>query len=215
MDNLSLNLPPGNLIHPVYETLKRMITSGELKSGEKIRQEKMASSLGVSRTPLVKALHLLEQEFLVVNIPRRGMYVREINNKELLDAFTCRYALEIAAIRTIAEHINASDLKLLENCFKPYLGQEKIDVDMYQQADIKFHKLIITLSGNIYIEKMIEITDVQSLTYQRGLIRPPKETLSEHLVIIEALEKHQPDQAEEAMKRHILTSLEFLKELFK
>jgi DNA-binding GntR family transcriptional regulator len=47
-----------------------MILSGEFSPGEKLLQEKIASQLGISRTPLHKAFVLLEEEFLVVSIPR-------------------------------------------------------------------------------------------------------------------------------------------------
>ena len=46
----------------IYIKLKTLISSGELKPGEKILQEKIAQKLGVSRTPLLKALQMLEFE---------------------------------------------------------------------------------------------------------------------------------------------------------
>ena len=50
---------------PVYEKLKEMILNYELKPGEKLLQEKLAKQLGVSRTPLLKAMQMLEYDFLV------------------------------------------------------------------------------------------------------------------------------------------------------
>lgn len=59
-----------------------MISNGELKQGEKIAQEKIAEKLGVSRTPLMKALLALENEYLVESIPRRGIYLRSLDQKK-------------------------------------------------------------------------------------------------------------------------------------
>jgi DNA-binding GntR family transcriptional regulator len=51
-----------NLDHQVYLIVKQMITDRKLVPGEKIPQEKLATELGISRTPLIKALTFLEKE---------------------------------------------------------------------------------------------------------------------------------------------------------
>ena len=76
-----------DLSQPIYKRLKEMIRNGELKQGEKIVQEKIAEELGVSRTPLMKALLALENEYLVESIPRRGMYLRVLDYKEIIDIY--------------------------------------------------------------------------------------------------------------------------------
>jgi DNA-binding GntR family transcriptional regulator len=64
-----------NLDQKVYSQLKSMILDQNLKSGSKIYQEKLAEDLGISRTPLVNALKKLEQDHLIIAIPRKGFYV--------------------------------------------------------------------------------------------------------------------------------------------
>ncbi|MEO0733057.1 MAG: GntR family transcriptional regulator, partial [Bacteroidota bacterium] len=59
----------------VYLAVKKMILDQELKPGQKLVQEKLAERLGVSRSPLLKALQRFEAELLVTSIPRRGMLV--------------------------------------------------------------------------------------------------------------------------------------------
>jgi len=71
-----------------------MILAGELKPGEKLPQEKIAEQLGVSRMPLHKAFVMLEDEFLVESIPRRGIFIRKPDIQEIIDAFECREGLE-------------------------------------------------------------------------------------------------------------------------
>ena len=72
----NLGAAHANLDQKVYQILKTMIMERKLLPGEKIRQEKLAQDLGISRTPLVAALKFLEHEKLVESKPRRGFFVR-------------------------------------------------------------------------------------------------------------------------------------------
>jgi len=196
-----------SLIQPVYSKVKEMILSGKLKPGEKIRQEKLASQLKISRTPLVKALHLLEQELLVVNIPRRGMYVKIISDKELIDAFECRFSIEITAIRLATERMTENEIADMSSIFTPFSGKKNIDTELYKTADILFHQKLIDYSRNKYLERMMAMTNILSTTYQRGLIRPPLETLPEHIEIISAIKERNIKVAELTLKNHIQKSI--------
>jgi len=66
----------------VHKALKAMIMSGELRPGQKLVQDDLAERLGVSRTPLLAAFLKLEQENLVVTIPRRGAFVNQSNDED-------------------------------------------------------------------------------------------------------------------------------------
>ena len=70
-----------NLDQKAYQILKGMIIERQLLPGDKIPQEKLAEDLGISRTPLVNALKLLEQDKLVQSIPRRGFFVRHFDKR--------------------------------------------------------------------------------------------------------------------------------------
>jgi len=66
------------LVDRLYLTVKQMILDQQLVPGQKLVQEKLATELGVSRSPLLKALQRLESELLVESFPRRGMYVKQL-----------------------------------------------------------------------------------------------------------------------------------------
>jgi len=201
-----------SLIKPVYDKLKAMILDGELAPKEKIRQEKTALKLGISRTPLVKALKLLEQELLVENLPRRGIYVRDISLDELLEAFECRLAVESTAARLAAERISEKQVKELKRIFSSFRTSGNIVSSKYQSADELFHKKVLEASRNRYLSRMFIVGNILSKTYQKGLIREPEETLPEHESIIEAISFRDPELAEELMKNHILKTVEVIKE---
>lgn len=52
--------------HPSYEMIRDKILNGELEGGTKIVEEKLASELGFSRTPIRDSIRRLEYEGLIV-----------------------------------------------------------------------------------------------------------------------------------------------------
>ena len=65
----------------------------------------LAEELGVSRTPIREAIRILEQEGLVVMIPRRGTYVADMSLKDITEVFELRSILEELAAELAAERI--------------------------------------------------------------------------------------------------------------
>lgn len=199
-----------DLSQPIYIRLKEMIRNGELKQGEKIIQEKIAEKLGVSRTPLMKALLALENEYLVESIPRRGMFIRALDQKEIIDIYTCREALEGMAARILAVKRSASDVKKLKSCFSPFLSTNNIDAEAYAKADEKFHSLLIKLTDNAPLDKVYFFSNIHDKIIGHGLVRTPEDTLEEHFNIINAIEAGNADEAEAQMRVHINKSKELL-----
>ena len=67
----------------VFNTLRQAILRGELKPGERLMEIALSQRLGVSRTPVREAIRMLEQEGLVIMIPRKGAQVAEISEKDV------------------------------------------------------------------------------------------------------------------------------------
>lgn len=196
-----------DLSQPIYEQLKKMILNRELKPGQKIIQEKIAAELGVSRTPLNKALNRMEQEMMVESIPRRGMYVKDIDLKDVYDVFNVREGLEAVAARLVIERSNKTAIKKLRRIFEPFLTDRKnIDMKKYGAADEQFHVSLISASGNEALNKMYFFRNLHFKIVQMGLVRPPEETLDEHMKIIEALEAGNVDKAVYETSMHIRKS---------
>lgn len=193
----------GNLSLPVYERIKEMILNGTLEPGQKIKQESLAAELGVSRTPLLKAFQMLENEFLVESVPRRGIFVKRIDLSEILDAFECREVLEGVAARRAAINITDKEIEELKELFAPFNGDGKDDLLAYQEADHHFHKKLVNISENKLLTKLDLFSNLLVRTYQNGLIRGPEETLPEHYAIIEALEEHNSEEAERLARLHL------------
>jgi DNA-binding GntR family transcriptional regulator len=197
----------------VYRRLKEMILANELKPGEKLKQEQIATMFGVSRMPLHQAFQMLENEMLVEKVPRRGFFVTIVDKQRLIDAFEVREVLEGIAARHVTLVITPADLACLRSLFEPFIGQTEIDIRAYSKADQKFHDSILKLSTNRILKKLDVISNTTLLTYRGGLIRQPKETLPEHLAIIEAMEKKDAKLAERLIKKHSRKTYKLLKKI--
>ena len=195
------------LVDRVYLKIKQMIFDQQLKPGQKLIQEKLSSELGVSRSPLLKALEKLEGELLVEKIPRRGMYVKEMTLNEIIDVFQCRAVIEGLSARLTAGNITDEQVAMLRQSIQPFVDTEVIDPKAYAEADRTFHTRIMQWSNNKAILRLEVLSNIHLKAYQTGLLRPPEDTLTEHLEIIEAIAAKNGTLAEKLMRAHIEKSI--------
>jgi DNA-binding GntR family transcriptional regulator len=214
---INLGAEHENLDQKAYSILKEMITERKLLPGQKIPQEKLARDLGISRTPLISALKFLEQEKLVESVPRRGFFVRLFSTAEMVYIFELREVLEGLAARRAASNISNSQITELDGFFKKFVKQENItDYKAYAREDRRFHNFVIDVGAKEFLRSILLTTNIISFSYQvlesEGLIRPPNETIREHLAVIEAIRNRDPDAAEEVMRHHFKKSLSHLRQ---
>jgi len=197
-----------DLITHLYRIIKQMILDKALLPGNKIRQEQLAQQLGVSRTPVIKALQYLSKDNLVEYIPRRGFYVKQLDLEEMLNIFDVREVVEGVSAKTIAEFGSDQEIASLKVIFLPFLNnlwdeQTKL---AYKEADHQFHLCLVELSTNKLLFKVVEMFNIYTFSYQKGLFRHPSETLLEHLRIIDAIEKRDSLMAQNLAILHIENS---------
>lgn len=214
---INLGAEHENLDQKVYSILKKMIIDRNLLPGEKIPQEKLARDLGISRTPLLGALKFLEKEKLVESIPRRGFFVRLFSKEEMVSIFELREVLEGLAARRAASKISDSQIIELKGFFQLFAKQKIIsDYKGYAREDRRFHNFIIDIGSKEFLKSTLLTTNIISFSYQvvhyEGLIRPPNDTIQEHLAMIEAIKQRDPEAAENSMRRHHKKSLVYLKQ---
>ena len=111
-------LPPlddqAQLTGRVHAVLRDAIVSGRLVPGARIKQELVARDLGVSRTPVREALHLLESDGLVQLIPRRGAVVQALTHDDARDLCEMRLWLEPEAAALGAERATPRERREIE-----------------------------------------------------------------------------------------------------
>jgi len=213
---INLGAQHENLDQKVYSILKDMIMERQLLPGQKIPQEKLARDLGISRTPLIGALKFLEQDKLVESVPRRGFFVRLFSIEEMVYIFELREVLEGLAARRAAAKITDAQITELDGFFKPFMGQKSIsDFKEYAREDRRFHGFVIDIDAKEFLKSILLTTNIISFSYQvlhtEGLVRPPDETIQEHLAVIGAIKERDSEAAEELMRQHFKKSLAYLK----
>lgn len=196
-----------DLSEKVYHTLKNMILNGELKSGEKLNQQKLAQELGVSRTPILSAFSKLEKEVLVEIIPRKGAFVKKLNYKEFLDLYDIRARLEPLGAYEAAKHSTVHELNQLDKI----IGDFKKNISRYSskrlsKIDYDFHMTIMKMSKNELLIKLISSFNIIVLSNLEGLLKNPPQSLEEHIKIYNAIKEGNADLAEKIMHHHIIDS---------
>ena len=151
----------------VFNTLRQAILKGELKPGERLLEIALAERLGVSRTPVREAMRKLEQEGLVVMIPRRGAQVASITEKDLNDVLEVRIALENVAIEKACKLITEEELGRLWVAAKEF-EKTKAEGNLVRLAetDVAFHEIIYQASDNKRLNQVLNNLREQMYRYR-------------------------------------------------
>jgi DNA-binding GntR family transcriptional regulator len=104
----------------VAEELRRRIVEGRYAGGDQIRQEALASELGVSRIPIREALLQLEAEGLVAIHTHKGAMVASLTPEDAVDLFEARLALEPFVLKKAVEAATPSDVERVRACLTEY-----------------------------------------------------------------------------------------------
>lgn len=186
----------------VYNKIKHMIISGELKPGTKLIQEDLASRLGVSRTPLLQAISRLTSDQLVISKRRRGAYVRLFSTEDKLNIFDIRSKLEPLSARGAAERITDEQLEKLKEILVEMNKAVKDDnIRNYCELDYDFHTLIQNASGNKFIEEIL--SRYTPLVQSETMLKSMEDSLKEHKDILTSLSYHEEERAENLMFNHV------------
>src|SRR5262249_60410688 len=95
----------------VYAALRDAIWEGRMARGERVREEEVARSLGVSRTPVREALQRLQQRgLLAVGPGGRGLVVAQLGHDEVVELYAMREILEGSAARFAAERATSEEV---------------------------------------------------------------------------------------------------------
>lgn len=137
-----------NLGAQIAQLLREMILRRELEHGERLVEETLATRFDVSRGPIRDAFRQLEGEGLL-QTRRRGIYVVGLTTDDIVDLYDLREALELLAVRRVmtraTEEQMAGGVTLVETM---RAAAHADDHRAFADADIEFHSLIFSISGN-------------------------------------------------------------------
>jgi len=197
-----------NLELEVYDIVKSMILDRKFMPGDKISLEQLKKDLDVSRTPIVIALKMLEREMLVTTKPRRGHYVRTFSKQEIIDVLELREALEALGARRAARKINKQQISEIRKFFSNInVDGDPKELAAYAKEDQKLHEYIMEIAGGEVFLTVFKAYAIVIFTYHAdlpgGFVRHPRETIQEHLDMINAICSRDEDKAEQLMRSHM------------
>jgi len=198
-----------NLSEDAYTFLRDLFINGSrYNPGEKISVEELSRELGVSRTPLWSAINRLEAEGIVEIAPRLGVYLIEYDPERVLDIYLAREALEGMAARLAAEKITDRQLALLRaNVAQQHTFLEQEEVEGYYTIAVDFHEQLVRAAQSVTLERLLAsiFAQIRAMRVQRKSSPPMHlpQSCDDHDKLLAALEKKDPDLAEQVMRAHI------------
>ncbi|MCE9647787.1 MAG: GntR family transcriptional regulator [Chloroflexi bacterium] len=206
----------------IFDALHRHIIAGKYGPGDWLRQEDIASQMGVSMTPVREALDLLVASGLAERVPYRGVRVREMSTKDIVEAYGMRLVLEAMIARDAALNITPDQISGLKKILDEMKKHVKLnEMPKERQLSREFHAAIAEASGNSLLIKLYAVVAnafPDWLLYE-ALYRIPDlvnssvaQTFEEHTSILNALSHGDADKAVRASIEHVQDSGKWLKE---
>lgn len=203
--------PRGQLTARVTERLRRAILEGEVELGDALSEDKLASRLGVSRSPVHEALTALEQEGLIDIRPQRGSFVFLPTREDIENLCEFRRMIETEALRLAMDRKRTETLAAMIAAARR-MQEAILAEDQYgsANADTDFHRALIENSGNSYLIDAYRLVSgkVSAIRSHNSTGTIRNEASAEHFVIIDKLEGNDLPAAIEAISTHILKMTE-------
>jgi DNA-binding GntR family transcriptional regulator len=187
--------------------IRARIHSGEFQPGVKLSIDRLATELGVSRTPVRDAFGQLEREGLVTITSRVGVFVRRLTRSEAEDIYRIKEAVEPLMARWAAERPSAARRAAYRDEVAGLTAAARAgDVDEYVKHLEHCRRELLRLAGSSPMHDILSVIDgrVRLLRY-RNLQRPGVLEISadQHGRIAAAVASGDGDAAFSAMQQHM------------
>lgn len=201
------------LVDKIYSDIKKRIISGKYLPGRRLVEAELKEEFNVSRVTLREALRRLIVDDLVVLVPNKGIHVRELSHKEIIDIYTVRESLEGLAARLAAEMPRKRLKNLQLICSKGAVAVLEKNRMNHRALNSRFHMELAQVTENNILIKIIERLSTQIIGSQFiSLMTDQDMEISQqtHEKILEAILAGDGDSAELIMRNHIKNGREFI-----
>lgn len=189
-----------NLKDKAAAYIRDEILAGRMRPGEKVDQELIADTLGMSRLPVREALIELTQECLVDSIPRRGSFVAHITEEDILDQYRIQGMIAGIGAERAAHRLSDEELTTLRALHEAALESE----DSQEEADLtfSFHQVILEAGASNRLFSILRLLYRSLPTDYFLLPEPRKDTNRKHLAdLLDALERRDGKEAAAIQER--------------
>jgi DNA-binding GntR family transcriptional regulator len=170
-------------------------------------ENRLASEIGVSRTPVREALHALEREGLLVAIPRVGYMVKEIHREEVAQICAIRRVNESLAVEWALQRITPDELNALDE----NLSAAEAEVrggrpEAFVERDAEFHEILVRASRSERLVELCQDLRRHMLVYRVESLYTPENVLRAiegHRQIVSHLKAGDREGAVRAVTEHL------------
>lgn len=201
----------GQLHGNAVSALRKMILTGELVPGERLREVVLCTQLGVSRTPVREAFRTLAAEGLVKLLPNRSVVVAELDDTEIAHLYDVFGALEGLAGELACKRIGDGEIAAIASLHHEMVGlHQSGERANYLAVNHTIHRRIVEASGNPVLISMWELL-LPRVERARALanLRPERwmEAVYEHARIFAALAKRDGPLLSALIREHFTNGL--------
>lgn len=204
----------GSATRQAYTTLQRMIVTGVLKPGEKLKIETLRKLLETGASPIREALSLLTSDNLVERIDQRGFRAANVSAENFQEILGLRCTLEDLALRHSLANATQTweeQIVLAHHRMQRAHGDSR---DTFEDRHKEFHMaLLANAQSPILLKFCSQLYDLNiryrflagsTLNYQR------RDVAKEHSGIMDAIIARDADLASERLISHYQMTGEFL-----
>jgi DNA-binding GntR family transcriptional regulator len=201
-----IELPSVTLKAHLVERLRDSIVSGVYKPGARLNESKLARQFSVSRIPVREALMQLQEQGLVMNHPRRGMFVNTLSDEDTQKINSVRIVLESEAIKLCRAKLNPEmDTRLEQIVRRMEAWNPGSELDG-AALDLEFHRTVWSYSGNTWLEKCLNslVPAVMAHHALEGISHElVRWRLNHHRSLLDVIQGNSRQTAEEALLVHL------------
>ncbi len=205
-----------NLNSMVVDYLKHKILIGEYKEGDHIRESNVAQVLGISRAPVREGIRELENQGLIISVPRKGNYVAGFTLEDVKEIFDIRILLEDYILEKIIleDKLTPDDILKLTRIVDDMVeiaqdqGELSARIIGVNEKDIEFHTYLWNKSGSYRTVKILKDLHFQlqvAMVYDTKLTDDLEETARDHYDMIQHLKDKNLSGCLTALKNSIAT----------
>ena len=178
----------------------------EIGQKDRLVQEKLATDLGISRTPVREALMRLEQEGVLQKSAQGGYRLHQMSDQEVRELYQTREAIEGQVARILAEKNDPSDHAKLRETIQREENISSASVRNYFEANRNIHRRFVELANNRYLLEMFDMTWGKAMAFQIfAQIENVdlSKSLGDHMALVDVLETGDKIEALEVFIQHI------------
>lgn len=202
-------LPDQSLADAVADHLREAIQDGTYGPGERLVERTLSAALGVSHIPVREALTRLEEEGLVVRLPRRGARVAQLSDESLDEISSLRVLLEGFVVRRVQERWTpATERDLQRTVDEMVAAVDQGDADALLLLDRRFHERLWRQADHAILLEVVAQMRGRIIRFLRAATQSlaPDDLIAHarsHQELLDVIAAGDAEVAVDAMRRHI------------